>query len=264
MVALGCYAPHPLTGGRCAEGDTCPEGLVCSPASQTCERTAVDAHVDVIHDGAATAHDAPGDAATTAMLVQSATSYASPSTSLGVTLPSVPAAGHLLVLIAGNPHAPLTSVTGAGATWTLAASSSVYANVEIWLGVTDGSSATLTATDPGSTAPMSMLLTEWSGLAATATLDGAAALDGVTSPASPGAITTTNARDLLVFAISDPFPNTFGAPAPGSWSALPELDHAVSQAAWYRTVDTAGTFAPEVSETAHTWDAALVGLRIAP
>ncbi|HEY6036841.1 MAG TPA: hypothetical protein VIV58_21330, partial [Kofleriaceae bacterium] len=265
--AIGCYAPDPATGARCAAGGTCPEGLVCSPASQTCERTAVDAHVDAIRDAAVTAHDAPDapiDAATTATLIQTATSYASPSTSLAVVLPNAPAAGHVLVLIAGNPHAPLASVTGGGATWTRVALSPTYNNVEIWLGVTDGSSSTVTATDPGSTASMSMLLTEWSGLATANILDGSAAIDGATSPASAGSITTANAHDLLIFAISDDVPNTFGAPAPGSWSALPALDHAVNQAAWYVVVASAGSFAPQVSETAHAWDAALVGLRIAP
>ena len=267
LFAVGCYAPDPAAGAPCAAGGTCPEGLVCSPASQTCERTAVDARVDAIRDSAVTARDAPDapiDAATTATLIQAARSYASPSTSLAVALANAPAAGHVLVLIAGNPHAPLATVTGGGATWQLAAISPVYANVEIWFGVTDGSSSTVTTTDPGSTAPMSMLLTEWSGLATASILDGAVAIDGTTSPASAGTITTAHARDLLIFAISDAVPNTFGAPAPGTWSALPVLDNAVIQAAWYDVVDTAGSFAPQVTETAHTWDAALVGLKIAP
>jgi len=264
VIGLGCYAPQPSSGAPCASSGMCPDGLVCSPASQTCELTAVDAHVgDVAHDSAPIVHDAPVDAATP-MLVQHATSYAAPSQSLSVTLPAAPAAGHVLVLIAGNPHAGLTSVTGAGATWARAAISPIYNNVEIWLGVTDGSSATLTATDPGSTAPMSLLLTEWSGLATANTLDGSAVLDGMTSPASAGAIVTTNPRDLILFAISNGSPNTFGVPGPGTWTALPLLDHAVIQAAWYLVADTAASFAPEVSETGHTWDAALVGLRIAP
>ena len=242
----------------------CPDGLVCSPASQTCEVTAVDARVDVVRDSAPIAHDAPVDAAAQAMLVQSATSYAAPSESLSVTLQTAPIAGHVLVLIAGNPHAGLTSVSGAGATGARVAISPVYNNVEIWIGVTDGSSKTLTATDPGSTASMSLLLTEWSGLAAANMLDGSATLDGMASPASAGAITTTNPRDLILFAASDNTPNTFGVPGPGTWTALPVLDHAVIQSAWYLTTDAAATLSPAVSETAHAWDAALVGLRCAP
>ncbi len=42
VVLIGCYAPHPPAGSPCANG-VCPSGLVCSPASQTCELVAVDA-----------------------------------------------------------------------------------------------------------------------------------------------------------------------------------------------------------------------------
>jgi len=89
-------------------------------------------------------------------------------------------------------------------------------------------------------------------------------LDGTTSPANAGTLVTTNPRDLVVFAISDTAPDTIGVPGPGTWTALPVLDHAVIQEAWYLVANTTASFAPAVSETAHTWDAALVGLRIAP
>jgi hypothetical protein len=39
---VACYGPTPPTGSPCGPGP-CPAPLVCSPASQTCERTAVDA-----------------------------------------------------------------------------------------------------------------------------------------------------------------------------------------------------------------------------
>ena len=42
VLAVGCYSPHPPAGAPCADG-VCPTGLVCSPASMTCEVTAVDA-----------------------------------------------------------------------------------------------------------------------------------------------------------------------------------------------------------------------------
>ncbi len=35
-----CYAPHPVPGAPCATGDACPSGLVCNPASWTCDLAA--------------------------------------------------------------------------------------------------------------------------------------------------------------------------------------------------------------------------------
>ena len=42
LVAVGCYAPDPPPGARCA-GGICPSGLVCSAATDTCERIDIDA-----------------------------------------------------------------------------------------------------------------------------------------------------------------------------------------------------------------------------
>jgi len=39
---FGCYAPNPQPGSPCLNG-RCPTPLVCSPATETCERMAVDA-----------------------------------------------------------------------------------------------------------------------------------------------------------------------------------------------------------------------------
>jgi hypothetical protein len=46
-VIASCYAPNPPAGASCADGAACPAGLVCSPASQTCELVAVDAAGEV-------------------------------------------------------------------------------------------------------------------------------------------------------------------------------------------------------------------------
>jgi hypothetical protein len=54
-LLVGCYAPKLSTGAPCPDG-LCPAGLVCSPATMTCERTAVaapDAAIDAPADGAA-------------------------------------------------------------------------------------------------------------------------------------------------------------------------------------------------------------------
>jgi hypothetical protein len=38
----------------------------------------------------------------------------------------------------------------------------------------------------------------------------------------------------------------------------------VKQGAWYQIVSAAGAYDPQVPETAHDWDAALIALKIAP
>lgn len=41
VALVGCYSPTPHAGARCADG-LCPAGLVCSPATDTCEVVAVE------------------------------------------------------------------------------------------------------------------------------------------------------------------------------------------------------------------------------
>jgi hypothetical protein len=48
LMVAACYTPHPQAGEPCDNG--CPDGLVCSPASDTCQVTAIDASVDVPPD----------------------------------------------------------------------------------------------------------------------------------------------------------------------------------------------------------------------
>jgi hypothetical protein len=45
VLAASCYRPSPRAGAPCAANGQCPTPLVCSPASHTCERTAIDAAV---------------------------------------------------------------------------------------------------------------------------------------------------------------------------------------------------------------------------
>ena len=52
-------------------------------------------------------------------------------------------------MIGAAEHGGLASVTGGGvATWTRATRSLNNTNIEIWYGITDGSSAAVTATFP--------------------------------------------------------------------------------------------------------------------
>jgi hypothetical protein len=62
VLAVGCYSPSPHPGAPCADGK-CPAGLVCAPATQTCETSAIDAASggDAMRD--ANTQDAAPDAA---------------------------------------------------------------------------------------------------------------------------------------------------------------------------------------------------------
>ena len=89
-------------------------------------------------------------------------------------------------------------------------------------------------------------------MASTNLLDMAVSTSGATSPASAGSITTTFARDLVIFGVADQTPNTFGAPQ-GTWSALTTVSsNATIQDVWYQVVASTGTFAPSATEIAST------------
>lgn len=218
---------------------------------------AIDARVDAPVDGRPI--DGPMAQPT---LVQQGVNYADVATSLSVTLPNLPAANDVLVMIGGNPHAHLDSVTGGGVTtWTLAVGSWDNANIEIWYGVTNGASATVTITCATNTLSMGFSVSEWSGLATTNVLDTQNAISGLVSPASAGSITTTNAHDLQLLGVGDDSPNTFGNPGPGTWTQLTPVTGFIVQGEWYRVVNATSTYTPTVSETAHSWDGATVALR---
>lgn len=271
VVFVGCYAPSAQPGAKCADNKMCPEGLVCSPATGTCEVSATPQDGAVGDDGmmldgqiADAAPDGPPPMAT---LVQQATNQVGAAAMLQVTLPAVPVSGHVLVMIGGTPSGSLDSVTGGGATWTRAASSVENTNVETWFGVTDGSSAVVTLARANNFSPMWGLVIEWSGLATTQTLDQAALDNALSNTVSAGSITTTHAYDLLVFDATAAAGASFGMPTPGTWTALPNVLAGLSvlQVAWYRVETATGTFAPQVTKTGGgAWDANLVALRIAP
>jgi len=211
--------------------------------------------------------DAPTDAAEpVAHLVQQAQGYIASGSPVSATFGAAPAADDVLILVGAAEHGGIATVTGGGATWSRAARSLQNSNIEIWYGASDGSSSTVTITFSGTNPyPMWLVITEWAGLATTSTLDAATASNGASSPASAGTIATSNAADLVVFGASDMAPNTWGAPGPGTWSGLPTVTSTViTQAAWYRFESATGSFAPQVGETAHAWDAAIAAFRTAP
>src|SRR5512138_1964377 len=53
VAVAACYSPAPGTGSPCSDDLPCPNELVCSPASHTCELAAVpiDAFVPVVGNG---------------------------------------------------------------------------------------------------------------------------------------------------------------------------------------------------------------------
>ena len=125
----GCYSPHPQAGTPCPTG-ICPEPLVCSPATQTCEATAIDAPRPPDDgppiDAAPDAPPPPLDAPNQAMLVQQGTNHVD-GDSVTISLPRAPTAGNTLVLVGADIHKMLdaaTGVTGGGVTtWNRAAAS---------------------------------------------------------------------------------------------------------------------------------------------
>jgi hypothetical protein len=263
LLAAGCFRPHPATGSPCTTDSDCPSELVCSHGS--CETT-------VAPDDAAPGDDAPladtpvdMPAAAGPMLVQQTTASQDRAATLSATLLAAPAAGNVLVMIGANQHTTdATSVTGGGANWTKIVSSPENANIEVWYGITDGSHTPVTL-DCGlsgcETQPIWMHLSEWSGLATTGLVEPPIASNGLASPARAGSITTHGAQDVIIFAVADAAPNTVGTPTPGTWTALTEVAPvAVTQFAWYQ-IGPPGTYTPSVTETGHSWDAALVALR---
>jgi len=218
----------------------------------------------VARDGSADpVHDAP--AGSPALVQQAIASANNTNSPLTATLPAQPASGDLLVMIGAAEHGGLTSVSGGGVTtWTRATQSLMNTNVEIWYGITDGSSAAVTVTFPAVNLPIWQLVTEWSGTAAANVLDASASISGTSSPAGAGGVAAA-ARELVVFAVADQTPNTFGTPAPSTWTALmPVTSNATAQQAWYAVATTTGSIAPSVTETNHSWDAAIASFHAAP
>jgi hypothetical protein len=270
IALAACYQPNAVTGVPCAANGQCPGAQLCdlghSPPICVNSLTfdapmrAPDAAPDALHDG-------PPDAAgATARLVQQATNQALTGTPLSVVLPSLPASGNVLVLDGDSPQAEITTVTGGGvATWTRATGSFSACNSEIWYGVTDGSSATVTIGDPGNTMEIWLNVTEWSGLNAASLLDGATNAAGLTGAAGAGTLTTTHASDLLIFTIITHTPNTFGAPGPGTWTALTPIEVGqCAQGEWYSIVGSTGDYGPTATQTGDKWDASIAAFEIAP
>jgi hypothetical protein len=274
-VALAaCYQPNAVSGVPCAANGQCPGAQLCdfghAPPicvnSLTLDAAMRDATPDARVDGRPMA-DAPGDAsAPKVTLVQQATHSAVTGTPLSAVLPNLPTAGNMLVMVGDSPQAYIMSVTGGGvASWNSATGSFSACNSEIWYGVTDGSSATVTIADIGNTMEIWLNVSEWSGLKTAAPLDGATNGHGAMGAATVAPLTTAHASDLLIFTASTHVPNTYGAPAPGTWTALTPIQVGqCAQAEWYSVVGATGSYAPSATQTGGGWDAAIAAFEAAP
>lgn len=230
---------------------------------------ATDAHAPRL-DAAGDARDAPSDVLTTdarppsAVLVQQRTNQNSAS-GLDVTLAARPTSGDTLVLI-GGASCGLSGVSGGGVpTWQRAAYSGVSPTISVYYGVSDGSFATVHLT-PQCTAITWGLVTEWSGLAATNTVDMHTETGMAGGPTTTGfinmAVNTSSAPDLLIFGVA--CYGTIGPPA-ASWTPLSQVvaGAMITQRAWYEPAPATQQYVVDVPYT-DDWDAALVAFRIGP
>lgn len=258
LFACGCYSPHAQPGSPCAANGACPSGLVCSPATGTCELDAVDA-TQAMPDSpvqppidAPTAIDGP-EGPPPAKLVQEISAQSSNGASITAELKQPPTPGHLLVMVGGNPAQSLTDVSGGAATWTRLGKSTVNTNVEVWVGVaTDGIDVTITAL--GADAPNTLWVGELSHASADVDVTATDA-SGEASPAAPPPIVTT-AFDVAILGISDGVGNDFG-PLPGFEEATPIVGGSIVQSVWFANVGPGDALTPTVDETSHHWDAVL-------
>jgi len=217
-----------------------------------------------VHFDTQTASDsaAPAVDAAAPSLVQKNSAAMAAATMLSITLPARPTAGDVLVMIGGYPADLIVATTGGGATWTRAVASTANSNVELWYGVSDGTNATVTITGT-MTDDFWMQVSEWRGLVATNTVDQAVAAPGVVSPAAPGTFMTSATSDLVLLAVSDVLPNTFGMPIGAAWQDLGNVsDPSYVQSSWWTIAAPLTLLSPQVTETYHHWDALLVAFHM--
>jgi hypothetical protein len=268
LALVACYDPNAATNVPCASNFACPGTQQCDRGHSPpiCVATLpVDAPVtiDAPRTDALPPDAPPGPTAT---LIQQTTNSATAETPLVAVLPSRPVKNNLLVMVGATTQGALAGVSGGGVTvWANAAISTANCNVEIWYGLSDGSSATVSIAFPNEIGMIWMNVSEWSGLVSSGALDSGTAGNAPTGDATAGTITTTHAHDLLLFAVTDHTPVTFGGPTPGSWTAMTSVDAGgCLQAAWYAVVTTTGAYAPSTTQSSNGWEAGIAAFRIAP
>jgi hypothetical protein len=173
-------------------------------------------------------------------------------------------------MIGATDRSTLIPPTGGGvATWAMAASSFQNADIEIWYGMSDGSSSTVTITCACSSTTlgnMRLSLTEWSGLATGNLFETAGQASGTGNPgtATPGTLTTLDGPDLLVFGVS--IYGTLGADVMDvdTWIPLDAITvGSEAQSQWYQLPAGPGSYTPSVTVNGD-WDAAIAAFRTQP
>lgn len=262
LGVAGCFAPQPAPGAPCSAEGTCPTGLTCvanvcaipgaadagDPDSFGDARS--DASIDAIVDAPL---DAPPQLPT---LVQQVKVSAQAVKTLTATFASAPTAGHTIVMVGGCPTNSLATVSGGAASWQHLAFSTVYANVETYAGVSDGTSS-VTVALPTCNQQMSISLSEWAHVGPTP-VEPPRATNGTAGPTTAGTL-SIGAPRLLLFSVSTFAPNTFGTPGVG-WTPLDAIVDSVDLRSWYQVVTSPGNTAPSVSLVGSQWDALLVAL----
>lgn len=184
-------------------------------------------------------------------------------TNLTVAFGEAVQAQDVLVLVGGSEKGLMQPTGGGVASWQLAANAFYSPDAEIWFGVTDGSSNTITVT----TSVASTLwadVTEWSGVATIQAFDdgmGTGSGDTAGSGTASLTVTTSTTPDLLVFGIS--YYTSIGNPS-GSWMPLqPTFIAGVSQHTWYQIASATGAQTVQFAY-AGGFDAALAALHAGP
>jgi hypothetical protein len=247
-LLAACYQPTAVTGAPCAANGDCPGGQRCDlgVSPPIC--------VTMLADGP---QGGP------LLIDQSANTMVNAlALSTTFTQPLIPS--DVLVLI-GGAGTGIVSVSGGGVSWTQAVASYTNKDIEIWYGVTDGSSPTITITANGMANNMRISVSEWAGLSTTSPLDQVGHASDTTLAPATATVNTVNVRDLVIFAVADAAPTAFGTPAPGTWTGLTDANDSVTdQSAWFEAVSSAGSYIPTVSQTGAKWDAAIAAFRVAP
>lgn len=209
----------------------------------------------------------------TTHLVQQQTASDPKQWTLAATLPDPPTSGNVLVVIGATDRYNLLSPSGGGvSTWMLAAMSGTHANLEIWYGIPDGSSATVTIT---CACPMTTLgnmrlsVSEWAGLATSNVVEDGKDAAGTATPgaATLPPLTTLDSPDLLIFGVAvvgTAASDATDAAGRGMWTALDSISvDPVVQRQWYQLVAEPNTYTASAMVNGD-WDAAIVAFRASP
>jgi hypothetical protein len=190
-------------------------------------------------------------------LMQRAEALASDTRELTVTLPSPPASGSTLVLVAASTHTLPISVTGSS-NWTKVTSSSVHIALAIWTTVVPaGTSGAVKATWPAGPADAQatalLHLGEWTGLAAPGP---ALVNDGTGGGPIVTRTLSTGDRTGLVLAAAGAHGTPLGPP-PQEFTPIPTLARTDTQLALaYVVSPPAGTYGSSWSfSSSDGWEA---------